>query len=211
MLHVILGTDREKARAAASNAALRTEANVTRITDANSLDDLRSTLTTNSSMFGESRAVILDSVCSNAEMRDLLLHSLPALGDSAGQFFILEAKPDAELKKKFLKHAQKVETFDMAKQKEYPTVFKLADHMKKGDKKGMWVAYQRELAQGNVPEAIHGVLFWGAKQLLLGARSEKEVERGRNLVANLAELPHESRRRGEELEYALERFILSSV
>ncbi len=208
MLHVFLGTDRKTARAALNKLVGKTPA--VRISDANALDDLRSALSTSASMFGESRTVILDGICANAEMRELLLGALPALAESAEQFFIIEERPVADIKKKLQKYAETIETFDAAKQKEYPTVFKLADYMQKGDKKNMWVAYQRELASGNAPEAIHGVLFWGAKQLLLVAKAVKEIERGRKLVATLAELPHESRRRGEELEYALERFILSA-
>ena len=157
------------------------------------------------------RAVVLDGISSNEEMREALVKALSTLATSADLFFILEEKPDADLKKKLQKHAEKIETFDAVKKKEYPTVFKLADHLKTGDKKNMWVAYQRELVSGNAPEAIHGVLFWAAKQALLAARDAKDVERGRKLVAILVELPHEARRRGEELEYALERFILSAV
>jgi hypothetical protein len=36
-----------------------------------------------------------------------------------------------------------------------------------------------------------------------------ERTRGAALIASLAELPHDSRRRGEDLEYALERFLLT--
>jgi hypothetical protein len=215
MLYVFLGTDRQKARAALNtkiesdrgepSAMLRS----IRITDANSLDDLSSVLNASVSMFDEKRAVILDGIASNEEMRSALLTTLPVLAASADHFFVLEEKPDAELKKKLQKYAEKVETFDAVKKKEYPTVFKLADYLKSGDKKNLWVSYQRELSTGNAPEAIHGVLFWGAKQALLAARGGKDADRSRRLLASLVELPHEARRRGEELEYALERFILS--
>lgn len=208
MLSVFLGTDRKKARAAAAAAAGE---NAARISDANSLGDFLAALSVGPSMFGEKRAVVFDGVSANEEMRAALLDALPALAGAEQEFFVLEEKPDAALKKVLQKNAHKVETFDSAKKKEYPTVFKLADYLKKGDRKNAWVGYQRELAEGNAPEAIHGVLFWGAKQYLLGARGGKDITRGRALVAQLAELPHVSRRGGEELEYALERFILSVV
>ncbi len=209
MLHVFFGTDRIKAQAAMNAAVAKIKVPITRVSDGNPLGDLAAALQQGTSMFGEARTVVLDGVASNDEMRDTLLAALPALASSPDRFFMLEEKPDAELKKKLQKYAEKIEVFDAVKKKEYPSVFKLADYLKKGDKKNMWVAYQRELASGNAPEAIHGVLFWGAKQYVLAARSAKDIARGRNLVASLAELPHESRRRGEELEYALERFILS--
>lgn len=210
MLHVFLGTDRDKARAAALNAATLAKTPITRISDANPLGDLTAVLQQGTSMFGGSRTVLLDGVCGNEDMRTALLTALPLLASSPEPFFVLEEKPDAEAKKKLQKYAANTQIFDAIKKKEYPTVFKLADYLKKADKKNMWIAYQRELVQGNAPEAIHGVLFWGAKQYLLAARSAKDSARGRSLVAALAELPHESRRRGEELEYALERFILSA-
>ncbi len=210
MLHVFLGTDRQKAQGAMNTAAARLQISVTRISDGNPLGDLTAALQRGTNMFGEQRAIVLDSVCANEEMCGALLEALPALAASSDQFFLLEEKPGADLKKKLQKYAEKVETFDTAKKREYPTVFQLADHLRKADKKNLWVAYQRELAQGNAPEAIHGVLFWGAKQCMLGASAAKDIERARKLVAALTELPHESRRRGEELEYALERFILSA-
>jgi len=209
MLRVFLGTDRKKARAAL-HAAIDRRAAV-RITDASSLDDLRAALMTSANMFGGSRTVVFDGISANEEMRGMVISVLPAIAETTDSFFVLEEKPDAEFKKKLQKYAKKVEIFDAAKKKEYPTVFKLADYLKKVDKKKLWIAYQRELAQGEAPEAIHGVLFWGAKQALLAARDARTAERSKHLVATLAELPHESRRRGEELEYALERFILSAV
>ena len=92
-------------------------------------------------------------------------------------------------------------------------IFRFKDiiEMNAGDKKKLWVGYQQELSLGNATEAIHGTLFWGVKQALLNARDAQNVQRSKRLLAELAELPHESRRHGEELEYALERFILSEV
>ena len=212
MLYVFTGTDRQKARAALNTKVKNTQGeslSAFRISDANTLEDLRSVLTTSASMFGGVRTIVLDGVAANEEMRAALAEALSALATSADHFFILEEKPDADLKKKLQKYAESFETFDSIKKKEYPTVFKLADHLKSGDKKNMWVAYQRELVSGNAPEAIHGVFFWGAKQYLMGACGEKEMVRGKNLIAALTELPHQARRHGEELEYALERFILS--
>ncbi|HWP61812.1 MAG TPA: hypothetical protein VN495_04380 [Candidatus Paceibacterota bacterium] len=207
MLQALLGTDRKKIAAAVAAGGGK----ALWITDAHSPADVAAALSATPSMFGEKRTVVFDRVCGNEMLRELLVPALPMLASSSDLFFVIEEKPDAALKKQLQKYATKVEQFDLAKKKEYPTVFKLADFLKKGDKKNLWVAYRREIAAGNAPEAIHGVLFWGAKQYLLAARSEKDTARARFLVASLAELPHQSRRRGEELEYALERFVLSST
>jgi hypothetical protein len=209
MLYVWLGTDSKKAHAALASALKKNTAPSVRITDAHAIGDLAAALAAGMSMFGDKRAIVLDGVCANEEMRSLVREALPAMAESADEYFMLEEKVDADTKKKLQKYATSIEMFDAVKKKEYPTLFKLADALKRGDKKNLWVGYQRELAGGNAPEQIHGVLFWGAKQYLLSARGEGDLARGKKLVAALAELPHAARRRGEDLEYALERFILS--
>jgi hypothetical protein len=86
----------------------------------------------------------------------------------------------------------------------------MANALRKSDKKALWVGYMRELEKGSAPEMVHGVLFWAAKDMLLKAGRDVATHNyATKLVAHLAELPHEARRRGEDLEYALERFLLS--
>ena len=161
-------------------------------------------------MFGESRAIVLEGLSGNEEMFENMLASLEKMGKSEETFFIFEEKLNAETRKTIEKYAEKSERYDAPKQKERTSIFSLANALKRADKKALWVGYQRELMQGNAPEAIHGVLFWGVKQMILAAR-ENSAERIRaaKLVAELAELPHEARRNNMPLEYALERFVLS--
>lgn len=205
MLYVFFGTDREAARAALNNA-LGKKANIERITDANSPADLRVALR-GAGMFGEKRIVVLDGVFANEEMRDVLLGELPAMRKSEESFYILEGKLDADTRKKIEKHAERSEKFDAVKEKEGGEIFSLAFALKRGDKKALWVGYQRALLREEKPEAIHGVLFWGAKDMHMKTRGAEQARASR-LVAELAELPHEARRSGFELEYALERYIL---
>ena len=212
MLHLYSGTDREKARAE-TNAAVKKAATkgteVIRITDAHTVADLKSALE-GAGMFGGVRTVVLEGVWGNEEMHVVAEGSLQRMRDSDEHFFIFEEKLDAATRKTIEKYAEDSKKFDAVKQKESNTIFALANALRSRDKKALWVSYQRELA-GSAPEAIHGVLFWGAKQALLAARGAKDIERAQKLVAHLAELPHESRRRGVELEYALERFVLSGA
>jgi hypothetical protein len=161
-------------------------------------------------MFGEKRAVVLDGVLGNGEMRDLILGMPPQFKDSDEPVFMLEGKLDADTRKKLEKYAERTERFDAKKERESGEIFSLAYALRRGDKKALWVGYQRALAREEAPEAIHGVLFWGAKDMLLRSKAgSPERSRGIRLVAELAELPHEARRRGFELEYALEHFLLS--
>jgi hypothetical protein len=180
---------------------------VLRISDANSAADLAAALQ-GAGMFGEKRAVVLDSVLANEEMRAILFAELQRIAASHEPFFILEGKLDAATRKSVEKHAESSEKFDSAAKVKRGDIFILAYALNRGDKKTLWIEYQRALARDEAPEAIHGVLFWGAKERFLKT-SGKERERAARLVADLAELPHEARRQGYELEYALERYLLS--
>jgi len=180
-----------------------------RITDANSVVDLRAALM-GGGMFGSKRTLVFEGLSANEEMLGIVLASLGAMRGSEENFFVFEERPDAALRKTLEKHAEKSERFDAPKMKEGASIFSLANALKRADKKALWIGLEREFAAGGAPEAIHGVLFWGAKQMLLAAREgSAERRRGMKLVAELAELPHESRRNNLPLEYALLRFALS--
>jgi len=210
MLYFFTGTDRKKAYAA-MEAALKKSTNkgsrVVRITDANTPADLAAVLG-GRGMFDESRVVVLNGVLANEEMRTVLLASLARMRDSEETFFILEEKPDAATRKQIEKYAEHSERYDKPAEKKGGDIFAIAGALRRADKKALWVNYQRQLAENAAPEAIHGVLFWAAKEMFLKARTDAEKSRATALLEDLAELPHESRRRGVELEYALEMFVL---
>lgn len=185
-------------------------ARVVRITDANTVADLHISLQ-GKGLFGEKRIVVFDGVSPNDEMRDILLQLLERIQKSAESFFIFESSPNADTRKTIEKYAEKTIRFDTPKKEKDNSVFALANALRRTDKKALWVGYQRELANGKAPEAIHGVLFWGAKDMLLKSRDgAPESRRAKKLIAELAELPHEARRSNIPLEYALERFVLSA-
>ncbi|PIR84161.1 hypothetical protein COU18_00185 [Candidatus Kaiserbacteria bacterium CG10_big_fil_rev_8_21_14_0_10_51_14] len=223
MLYLFTGTDREKTRAALNAAVQKMSsaqggpasggknAQALRISDASTLADMETSLR-GGGMFGESRVIVLDGVLVNEEMRTLVISSLPMMKDSEETFFILEEKPDADTRKRIEKYAEKSERYDGATKKRDSSIFDLANALARRDKKALWVTLQRELSKGAAPEALHGVLFWGAKDLLLRSKADSpEHRRGITLITELVALPHEARRRGEELEYALERFVLSGL
>ena len=211
MLHVFLGTDRKKALAALNSEVEKRKSVIIRLADTSSAADLHAALG-GGGMFAQRKAVVLDRISDNEALWPLLVEKLPQLAESGDDYFIYEEKPLAAERRLLEKYAADSRSFDLPKSgKERPSVFSLVNHLRAGDKKQLWVEYQQELARGNAPEAIHGVLFWGAKQAMLTARSAKDVEHAKKFIIELTELPHESRRKGEELEYALERFILTFV
>ncbi len=212
MLYFFSGTDRKKAYEAMEAALKKTAkkgSRIVRITDANMPADLTAALG-GGGMFDQSRIVVLNGVLANEEMYAELLKSLSRIRDSEETFFILEEKPDAATRKQIEKYAESSDRYDSPSAKKGGDIFAIANALRRADKKALWVNYQRQLAENAAPEAIHGVLFWAAKDMFLKARTDVEKGRAKRLLEDLAELPHESRRRGVELEYALERFVLSA-
>lgn len=206
MMHLYIGSDREKARATMQSDITKAAkgAEVVRITDAHSREDLVSALR-GGGMFATKRVLVFENLNSNAEMREMLLEALGrGIEDPV---FLFEEKLLAADRKKYDKFADKVEVFEAPKKERDSSIFAIANALRAGDKKELWVSYMREIGKGGAPEAIHGVLFWGAKDAF--TKSGGKDMRAGKLVAALAELPHEARRRGEDLEYALERFVLS--
>ncbi|MDB5187863.1 MAG: hypothetical protein JWO50_383 [Candidatus Kaiserbacteria bacterium] len=210
MLTIFYGTDRVKVRQALNNALAKTAkgVSVVRISDAHTLDDISSVLM-GGGMFATPRVVVFEYILSRDDMREMMENSLQILGESTEQFYWIEEKIDAATKKMLAKFAS-LEVFDLPKKNAAATtIFAVANALKRGDKKQLWISYQQQLYAGDAPEAIHGVLFWAGKDMLVKSGTETEKKRARTIVAQLAELPHKARRRGEELEYALERFVLS--
>ncbi len=207
MLYFVSGTDTKRARAKVRALVEKHGHTELRITDAHPLTDLEAALQ-GSGMFDGERVVVLDNVFERDDMGEYLRARLRPLSESADAFVVYESAPTAELRKTIEKHAESTERFDAVKEKKQDTIFALANHLQRGKKKELWVGLQREFIAGKAPEAIHGFLFWAAKQSLL--RNARD-ERARRLVSELAELPHTARRRGFELEYALEKFVLSSI
>ena len=182
---------------------------VVRISDVNSVADFSASLQ-GGGLFGERRIVVLEGISESEEMRDLLFRSLERMQNSDEPFFIFETSPDADTRRKIEKYAAKTIRFDAPKKEKDNSVFALANALRRADKKALWVGYQKELAKGKPAEAIHGVLFWGAKDILIKSKEgTRENDRAKKFVAELAELPHEARRNSFDLEYALERFVLS--
>jgi hypothetical protein len=208
MLYFFSGTDSDTLRAKLGAAVEKTagKSTIVRITDAHAIADLMAALS-GGGMFAERRVVVFDQVLTNLEMRDALLGRMPEIASADEHYFIVELAPDAATRKQIEKHAKKSERFDARKSAKKESIFRLANALQRGDKKALWVGYQEELAAGKAPEAIHGVLFWAAKQHLL----RSDTQKARALVAALAELPHEARRAGFDLEYALEHFVLARV
>jgi hypothetical protein len=170
MIKLYLGTDREKARKKMGVDIAKVKgAEIVRITDANTIEDLKASLQSGG-MFARKRVLVFENVCANLELCDVLVDSLEALSKSDEKVFIFEEKPLADLRKRLEKYAESVEKFDAPKKERDSSIFAIANALRRADKKALWVSYMREIAKDAGPEAIHGVLFWAAKDMFLKAR-----------------------------------------
>lgn len=213
MLHLVTGTDREKVLHATQqiiDAASKHGARIVRLSDAHTRADVHENIQ-GGGLFAEKRVVVFDNLWSVPELKEVVRGHLASLKKSSDVFVIVEEKIEAAERKVLEKQADTSEKYDAAKkEKESFNIFSLANALRSGNKKDLWVGYQRALVT-SAPEAIHGILFWGAKDMYMKARTEGDRVRASALITTLVALPHESRRRGVELEYALEQFVLSKV
>ncbi|MBI4067952.1 hypothetical protein HY413_00905 [Candidatus Kaiserbacteria bacterium] len=162
-------------------------------------------------LFYSKRIVVFDNVLKEKNAQKILLPYMEVLARSEHVFLVLEEELSADLKKQLVAHATKAIISDEGeKQAKSGPDWAVTNALEKKDSKGLWLAIVRSLLEGAPPEQVHGQLFWKAKQILLAGRlhiwSHDSI---RKLIAELAELPHEARRRGMEMKYALERFALT--
>ena len=233
MLYIYYGSDTKKTADAVMSAVekLRTRAphaSVERVTNEVENFSLESFLAS-AGLFHAARVVILDGLFESKEFKEEVFDKLKELAASEHVFFIRETSLTAAEIKKLEKATSKIVSYDVREKKsdEFNT-FALSDALLAKDKKKLWVLLGQALRRGVGPEELHGILFWGAKNLLLAgepsakeagmhpfvykktqaARAKFKPGEAESLVATLAELPHKSRRAGVELEYALEEFVL---
>lgn len=216
MLYVFCGTDENRARAKLrmTLAALQKkapEAYVRRVTDEDMTGLCMEALLMAQGLFYPKQVVVFDKALSQKNERAHAVASFKEMAASEHVFLILETTMDAELEKQCEKYATKIELCGGAKKERNKDVadWSVTNALEKKDSRALWVALQKAIIQNTASEQIHGQLFWKVKQMLLlgrrGLFSEMELKK---TIIDLVELPHEARRRGVPLEYALESFIL---
>ena len=229
MLYLIYGNDFEKARGKARELIAdlqkrKPNAEVFRLEDemvsAGKLDELSG----GQGLFERKYIVFADNVFRSAEAKEIVLKKLKSLADSENVFIFLEDELGKADLKELEKFAKKVQKFSGATNKEKPfNVFSLTEKLGRRDKRGLWILYQKALAEGLAPEEIHGILFWQIKAMLAAEESglkpfvfqksrvfakNYSLAELKNLSSKMVAVYHNSRRIGPDLDVALERLIL---
>jgi len=180
------------------------------------------------SLFGGSECFIFDTPSLNADFYEAVKDSLAELAASANTFIILEGPLLATTKKKYGTHA--TEMVELTKQKDVQfNAFSLAEAVAAKDKRTLWVLLQEARLQGLREEEIIGMLWWQLKALRLAGMTTSATEAGmkvfpyskaksalRNFASgeveqlsqSLLELYHDAHGGVNELDVALERWVL---
>lgn len=163
-------------------------------------------------LFVSKNIIMLDRLCEKKEIKEQFLDKIKEIGESENIFIIFEGKLDKATVAKIEKKSEKTQEFllpEKEKKEEY-SAFALADALGKRDRKTTWVLYRKAIDRGEAPEALHGMMFWKVKTMIMnsygGAYTKDELF---NLAERLVTVYHEARRGKHELETGVEGLILS--
>lgn len=182
-------------------------------------------------LFENKYIVTLDRCFLNEDAKSEIMDRIEEIAESPHAFLLVESEFKKKDRKTLIKYAQKVWEFEREEEQEDEyKIFSLTDAFGKRDTKEVWVEYQRAKNAGEAPEAIHGMLFWQVKSMMLAQSTKSANEasmssypykKATQFSANFSEdelkkmsrelttLYHEARRGVYELESAIEEFLLS--
>ena len=128
----------------------------------------------------ESRSIIvLDELLQNITNKEIVVKTLERFKDSQNIFIFIESKLDKKTLSKFEKFSEKIQKFSLREKNEAKSkfnIFELSDELGRRDRKKMWVMYQTGKLNNISSEEMHGILFWGVKNMVLAKNSKDASE-----------------------------------
>lgn len=182
-------------------------------------------------LFENKYIVTLDRCFLNEEAKEEILQRIEEIADSPHAFILVEGDVEKNVLKNLKNHAQQVWSFNHSKprKKDEYKIFSLTDAFGARSRKDVWVEYQKALSAGKDPAAIHGMLFWQVKSIILAQETKSAEEAGMSAYpykkatsfaenfsrselysfsSELVELYHEARSGEFDLAPALEQWLL---
>lgn len=161
-------------------------------------------------LFYAKTLTLLDDPFSQSAVGELVLENLKLLAESPNPIAILAPKLLATRVKKIEAKAEKVFVVDV-KDKKSARGFNGTLVNALGEKNGelLWKEVVKALREGDAPEAIHGLLHWKARDMMVKGNRVWGEEGARKLSVELIELLSDSRGGELTLTLSLERFALS--
>jgi DNA polymerase III delta subunit len=215
MIYLFHGSDTNKVRAKAFQWILAArekapEAVYIRIeADETTSESLANALSAQGLFFSKT-LVLLDDPFSETESAELILGMLKELAASDNPIAILAPKLLATRLKKIEPHA--VKSFEInAVEKKPVRGFNsaLVNALGSKDRATLWKEIVKAERAGDVPEMVHGLLHWKARDMMQKGSARWSAREARGLSRRLIELVSQSRNGNLELSLALERFALS--
>lgn len=212
MIYFYHGTDIEKVKAKAlelvnSLKKKKPDAFFLKIDEENFDVSKLEEYTSNQGLFVSKGILLLDRLCAKKENKEEFLGNLKLIAESENIFIVIEGKLDKATITKIEKKSEKTMMFDLVEKslKSEYNAFALADAFGRGNKKEAWVLYRKAIDKGEAVEAIHGMIFWKVKTMILNGINGKDLY---PTLEKLIDIYHESRRGKYELETKLEEIIL---
>jgi DNA polymerase III delta subunit len=216
MIYFLHGTDIDKARTKAHDMVdsllkKKPDASFFKMNSENWSEAQLQEYAMGQGLFESKYIVFLDRIAEDKKIKEDFLGRIKELGESTNIFIILEGKLDKASSTKIEKKAEKTQEFLLPeKKKEEYNAFALANAVGNRDRKNAWMLYRKAIDKGEAPEALHGMMFWKIKTMMMSgfsnAYSKDELY---DLSHRLISVYHDSRRGVHELETGVEALILS--
>ena len=163
-----------------------------------------------SGLFFSKSLVLVDDPFSFKDSGEVVLETLKALAESPNPIAILAPKLLAVPLKKIEGKAEKVFTVDVAAKRESRGFNAgLVNALGAKDGKALWLEIVKAKRGGDVPEMIHGLLHWKARDMMEKGSRAWKPEEARLLSMDLIELLSDARSESGDLGERLESFALS--
>lgn len=214
MIYLFHGTDTGKARAKAfawiaAARAKAPDAAYIRLQGSQITEEaLRNAISAQGLFFAKS-LILIDDPFADEEAGETVLELLPILAESGNPVGILAPKLTAAHTKKLESVASKVFKEDAVPKKAQGFNSALVNALGSKDGARLWKEIVIAERKGDVPEALHGLLHWKARDMMQKGSNVWGKDGARTLSVQLIELLSSARAGDLPLGPALERFALS--
>ncbi len=160
-------------------------------------------------LFFSKTLLLLDDPFSKAATSQIVLDSLKELSDSQNAVALLAPKLLATQLKKVEPYTTKVFKTDKTTSVARGFNSALVNALGTKNSQALWKEIVLAYRQGDVPEMVHGLLHWKARDMMQKGSRDWSEQEARQLSVALIEMVAESRDGSLPLAPALERFALS--
>jgi len=236
MLYLIHGDDEQKSEEKFSSlldklSAKKDQTTVFKISGDNFDQAHFEELILGQTLFAEKYVVACRQVLENKIACDFITTQLQPIADSPHVFIFYEKKLPVGLTKKITDHAQKVQTVTGIADKKKPifNIFSLSDAFGARDRRKLWLIFTQAIYHGIPPEEIFWQFSRAVNNMILVKKTKNleslglhpfvlkktlqssdkfSIEELTNLSDQLVSLFHDVRNGEQEMDIALERFVM---